>query len=270
MIVQILKGFCAALAQTFGGLWRACGRKTRWTLTILLVVLVAAFVAKRARDSFSSEPPDWLRQKERQSPALASGAWQQFETMLKQGRSYADQKLLPLAAVRLVEVEPDLKETVSWSTDTFVNPGFGPLQRFERSFRIEPQRFIGYYTREGKPLEFTVKHTPTRPKDLLMTVHMPGPVAAGAAEMVFRLERQADRVKPTKEGHYQVWFGRMPPPDSAVQLWGVRLPERAKLIRCLPEKGAAIASNGVIQISWVNVRLDPSAPPVSVVFSMLP
>src|ERR1051325_3581332 len=229
LVFQIVKGLCQAFAETWQNLWRSAGRKMKFGAALCLALLVAAFCVKRFHDSFTEQPPAWLKQKRFSSPALSRSVGEPFQQMLVLAQRYAEQRQIALGSVRELEIQADLTNAVLWTSDTFVNPGFKPLSRFERSLRIDRSRFIGYYTRAGKALDITLKHSPSRPQDLLMTIHLPAPVSPGASELVFRLEREIDRVKRGKDGKYQLGLGRMPGSTAAIHLLAVHLPERAEL-----------------------------------------
>ena len=87
---------------------------------------------------------------------------------------------LAVGSVRLLEVQRDLTNAVLWTSETFANQGFDPLGSYERSFGYARNPVLGYYSRDGDPLECIVKHNPSRPKDLLLTVRFDKPIPPGA------------------------------------------------------------------------------------------
>ena len=265
---QILKALAQGFFEIGKSLWRSFGRKVRIGLAVVLALIVAAFCIKRYRDSFTDQPPEWLKQREMSGPSLPGAMTTEFAKSIELAQRYADQRGVPFGSVRLVEIEPEITNVVIWATDIFSNAGFNPLRSYERSMRADKSTFIGYYTREGKPLDITLKHTPTRPKDLLMTVHLKEPIAPGASAIVYRLERHLDRVKPTKEGKYQYGLGRMPPASAAIHIWEIQLPRSGQLVRHDPETGASLGGERSPRVTWNNAMVDPSAPPISVIFTL--
>jgi hypothetical protein len=268
IFLQMIKGLFIALTELWRKLWRTSGKKVKWTLALLVVALVTMFAVNRYREAFVDKPPEWLQQRNFTSPPLPSATGEQFKLLVDLADRYSKQRFVPLGSVRLWEIQSDLKETIFWSTDEFKNAGFNPLNRVERTMKTEPQRFIGYYTRAGRPLDYTVRRSPSQPKDLLLTVHLPDPIAPGASVVVFRMVRQTDFVKKAKNGSFHSVLGSMPNPELAIHLWAVRFPEGVTLVRHTPETGASVSNDKAVQVSWVNARIASNAPPLSVVYSM--
>lgn len=267
LLVAAFKELIASQVSALRELWRRGGRPLHVGVAVGLLLLAAALGISQWHQAMREAPPAWLRLQKWAGPPLPAGTWNLYREMLRQAQSYSNQWQVPIGSVRLLVLQPDLTNAVLWTTDTFVNPGFDALRSWERSFGGMAGQFIGYYSREGRPLTVTVKHSPSRPRDLLLTVQLEKPVAPGAAEILLRCERQPSRLQQRGQQERHLGLGRLPEAGRAIHLSGVVLPANARLVRFTPEQGASVKTNGGVFVSWVNARLGTSAPPLSVVFT---
>lgn len=267
LLAQAFKEIFLSFLRAGQEAWRRGGRTLQLAVLTVVAGTLVWFATARYRESFSQAPPEWLQPRQMNSPSLPKDAGAEFLKLLDLANRYGKQRGAPLGSVRLAEVR-NTNDLVWWTTERFTNAGFDPLRSIERSLRLDPPLFLGYYSSEGKPLAYTIKHSPTRPKDMLLTVHLPSPLAAGAADTLFRLELQTNRVRALKDGRHQVGLGRMPPADGAIHLWAVRLPERARVVRHIPGPGSEVSGNEVVQVAWANARMETSAPPISLIFEL--
>ncbi|MBI4027351.1 MAG: hypothetical protein HY360_20365 [Verrucomicrobia bacterium] len=234
---------------------------------------IAAFCSWHIWTATRNEAPAWLRLHERTGPSLAADsgpakAWNEVRQLIQECRNEAVQRKTPSGPIRFLEIRPDASNAVLWSTERLVNPGFNPLPHFERTLWMKENDLIGYYTLEGDPVRFTQKAVPNQPKNLALTLHLDKPLAPSASQWILRLEIQTDRVRPGKKNECQVHLGRLPPPADSIQAWGIRLPSNVSSVRHAPDKGALLFQSNRLAVAWINSRLDPSLPPLSVMFTM--
>src|ERR1041385_9242935 len=101
MIFQFIRGLCQGFFEIGKSLWRSVGRKVRVSFAIFLTLLVAGILVKRYRDSFTDQPPSWLKQKEISSPSLPKPIAAEFEKSIELAQRYSDQRGVPLGSARL-------------------------------------------------------------------------------------------------------------------------------------------------------------------------
>jgi len=238
-----------------------------WT-GVAVTVLVIGFVAARWRSSFVQRPPDWLRQQDKHSVRLPAASLKHFREFYRQIEIEAEQKNLPVGSIQFLELAADGKEMIAWNTERLANQGFNPAANFDQWGGSEETRLLGYYTLEGDPVNFTVKHHPARPQDFFPVIHLLKPLAPGASALVLRLDRRPLTLKPNAKGQTQFGLGRLIKPANAIHARGVCLPDHAQLVQYKPEKGAFEFPDNPPMVGWINSCLDPSLPPLSATFTL--
>jgi len=236
-----------------------------WTGLGVALVLIG-FAVARLQSSFRDRPPAWLRQQDKRGPGLPAESRKHFQQFRREIELEAEQKSLPVASIQFIELMKDGKEGVVWNTEKVTNQGFKPLADFEMQGGGDEERLRGYYTLEGEPLGFTVKHHPNRPKSFYMAVHLRQPLPPGQSVLVLRLERRAYTIKPNAKGEAQLGLGRLTRATTAVHARGLCLPDRARLVQYRPDKGAFAFEDNPPMVGWINSCLDPAFPPLNATF----
>ena len=144
----------------------------------------------------------------------------------------------PLASLVVIQVGRYGQRDTVWSTEVFRNDGFDPMQHFERGTIGKATHLLGFYTLDGEPLNFTEKGQPHAPERTLLTVHIAEPLAAGATQLVLRVEQRISVVQKGKDGAYVVrapgvdrrragWYVRaIETPDGQFQTWSATESDR--------------------------------------------
>ena len=237
--------------------------KANWKLglVVLAILVLSGFCIARWHRSFEGEAPGFMQQAERRSPsrwfdARIRQTWKAAESLLETARRESKGSGIPLAAVQFLSVR-DLRLTVIWETETFVNPGFEPMSRFESVSHGNPTNFIGYYTLDGSPLIVTLKRDPRYSRDQFRTVHLASPLAPGATTMVFRVEQRTAPLGPNRVGQIQLQFWRLGPIATGIRATGVSLPDRAHIDTYYPATGTIVGHDGArTMVFWINSLLD--------------
>ncbi len=243
---------------------------------VAAVLALVVFAGWRIHSSFQSEAPAWLKSKSMTGPKLCGGVdpdltWNQFVSLLEACRRESQKRKVPLGPVRFLQLQADNRQSLLWITEALSNPGFNPLSRVERQAgRMKEADLVGYYTMEGQPVRIELRNASAKTRGLVMTLCLAQPLAPGDSEWFLRVERQPGRVNVNKKGETEVFLGRLPKPDKAIQGWGVRWPEGATGVRRAPEIGAVALGSGRKAVGWINSRLETNPPPLRVTYVRAP
>jgi hypothetical protein len=232
------------------------------------VVGAIVFVVARWHASFSDRPPDWLRQEDKQSIQLPDASLKNFKSFRKEVEVEAKQRNLPVGSIQFFEVARDGKEVIAWNSVKLTNQGFNPNAHFDQPGGGDETRLLGFYTLDGESLGFTVKHHPSRSRGFYAVVHLDKPLPPGESTLVLRIERRPLNIKPNVKGQLQYGLGRFAKPTAAIHGRAVSLPERAKLVRYRPDKGAFEFAGDPPLVGWINACLDTNFPPLSATFTL--
>jgi len=235
---------------------------------IAFALLLIGFVVVRLRLVFHDRPPDWLRQQDKHSAKLPDASLKKFRAFRKETELEAQQAKLPVGSIQFFEISPDGKETLAWNTLRLTNQGFNPLADFDQWGGADELRLLGFYTLDGEPLGFTVKHHPARPRNFYVVVHLPKPLAPGDSALVLRIDRRPLNLKANAKGQSQFGLGRLNKPTIAVHARGLSLPEHARLWQYRPEKGAFEFTGPSPMVGWINSCLDSNFPPLNATFTL--
>jgi hypothetical protein len=235
---------------------------------VALAVGLLVLVAVRLRLALHDRPPDWLRQEDKHSAKLAEGSLKKFRAFRKETEFEAQQAKLPVGSIQFFEISADGKVNIVWNTVRLANQGFNPLADFDQWGGDDERRLLGFYTLDGEPVGFTVKHHPSRPHSYFLVVHLPKPLAPGESTLVLRVERRPLSLKTNAKGQTQFGLGRLNKPTTAVHARGLSLPERARLEQYRPEKGAFEFTGHSPMIGWINSCLDSNFPPLNATFTL--
>ena len=231
-------------------------------------VAAIAFIVWRWRESFADRPPDWLRQQDKHSVKLPDASLKNFTAFRKEVELESRQRHLPVGTIQFFEVARDGKETIAWNSLRLTNQGFNPNADFDQPGSGEEQRLLGFYTLDGAPLGYTVKHHPSRPRAFYVIVHLEKPIAPGQSAMLLRIDRRPLNLKPNSKGQMQFGLGRFAKPTAMIHGRAVSLPERAKLVQYRPETGAFEFTGDPPLVGWINACLDTNFPPLSATFTL--
>jgi hypothetical protein len=230
-------------------------------------IAALAFIVLRWRASFSDRPPDWLRQQDKQSAQLPEASWRNFKSFRKQVEWEAHQRNLPVGLIQFYEVARSGKETTAWNTVRLTNQGFNSNADFDLPGGAEESRLIGFYTPDGLPLGFTVKHHPARPRGFYVVVHLSSALAPGETAVVLRVEHRPLNLKPNAKGQLQYGLGRFGR-AATIQGRAVSLPEGTRLVQYRPNKGAFEFAGDPPLVGWINACLETNPPPLSATFAL--
>jgi hypothetical protein len=127
---------------------------------------------------------------------------------------------------------------------------------------------LGFYTLDGEPLGFTVKHHPARPHAFFVVAHLGKALTPGESTLVLRVERRPLNLKTNANGQTQFGLGRFAKPTAAIHGRAVSLPAQAKLVQYRPQQGAFEFTGDPPLVGWINACLDTNFPPLSATFTL--
>jgi len=162
----------------------------KFWLAVLMVALAAGFGVMRFRRLVHEQAPAWLKLEHKAAESLPKPAWEHFKLVVKQTQTEADTRGLPFGSIQFVDLNDRTNEATWWTTERVVNQGFNPLTSLESSSQAGKDRFLGYYTLGGDSLSCEIKHHPSRPNWLILTVNLEQPLPPGASLVVVRVERR--------------------------------------------------------------------------------
>ena len=238
----------------------------KWLLGAVTLALVI-FGVWNLRRSIQNEAPEWLHMKDRTSPSMTIDA--SFHRLIEESRKASVREEVPLGSIQYLQIEKNSTNAVLWTSEPVVNQGFNPLAHWEKRLAANDVQWVGWYAMDGAPLKFTVRNDPGR-NLLWATIHLKDPVASGATQLLFRVQRQTGRIKLDKGGKYSVYLDRLRPVTDGIQARGVRLPAKATLSRYTPKDGAIVSTNDVPGVYWINSRLPANAPSLSLTYENIP
>jgi hypothetical protein len=245
---------------------RAGNWKT-WT-SLVVTVVVLGFVAVRLRSTLVDRPPEWLRQQDKHSAKLPAASLKNFKVFRKEVELEAGQSRLPVGSIQFFEIAATGKETIAWNAIRLTNQGFNPIADFDQPGSGNEPSLVGFYTLDGDPLDYTVKHHPARPRSFYTVVHVGKPLAPGESVQLLRIERRPLNLKLNAKGQAQFGLGRLAKPTAVIHGRAVSLPSRAKLVRYRPEKGAFEFTGDPPLVGWINSCLDTNFPPLNATFTL--
>lgn len=239
-----------------------------WKLALALVVVAVAlaFAGLRTRKLFREESPSWMNYQQFTSPALARRCLEHYRDFQREVTGAAEFLGIPVGSLQLFEVLDDGATVRHWQPQVFTNPGFNSLSQFEVNRWLTDDRLVGYYTTNGRPLQFTLKQHPARSNTVFCTVLAPQPVAPGESFPTLRVERRPDPLKPDGKGEYRLGLPRPFRNTNTVHAVGVVLPADLKLVRVVPEEGAYVSGRNGTLVAWLNTRLPEQAGAPAVIF----
>jgi hypothetical protein len=241
----------------------------KFWLAVLMVALAAGFGVMRFRRLVHEQAPAWLKLEHKAAESLPKPAWEHFKLVVKQTQTEADTRGLPFGSIQFVDLNDRTNEATWWTTERVVNQGFNPLTSLESSSQAGKDRFLGYYTLGGDSLSCEIKHHPSRPNWLILTVNLEQPLPPGASLVVVRVERRPGTLTTTRDGKSVMNFGRLAKAATGVQARAILLPGKSVLAQYRPEKGASVFhQDGEATVLWINTRLDDAQPPLSATFTM--
>ena len=225
-----------------------------WT-GVALALLVFGFAAYRVRTAFYA-PPGSLRIETKTGPDLDKPVLECFRADYRQIDHEVKVTGLPLASIFFVEVCAARHECRFWRAAKLTNAGMDPITQFEMGTTAE--RLVGYYTLDGQPLPFQLKHPPARPKNPTVCVDLPAPLAPGAADWVLRVEAAPVKLTANFKGEFTVDFPRLSNAENVIRAAALCLPAGGRLISYRPQVGAYESTTG--WNGWINTRLEARAP----------
>jgi hypothetical protein len=239
-----------------------------WKLALAVVVVVAAlaFAGVRARRLFREESPSWMNYQQLTSPALGRHSLEHYRDFQREVTSAAEFLGIPVGSLQLFEVLSDGATVRHWQPQAFSNPGFNSLSQFEVNRWLTDDRLVGYYTTNGRPLQFSLKQHPARSNTVFCTVLAPQPVAPGESLLTLRVERRPDRLVPSVKGEYRLSLPRPFRNTNTIHAVGVVLAANLRLVRAVPEEGAYIRERKGTLVAWLNTRLPAQSSAPAVVF----
>lgn len=235
-------------------------------LTGLIVAVVLGIAVTRLRSSFGEKPPDWLRLQNLTSPQLNAASRKQFIYFRKEIELESTTTSLPIQSLQLIEWVTGGKELRTWSIEKYSNAGMTPLGNLEVPRAVADDRPVGFYTMEGEPLDYTLRHMPARPKTAIGVVHLDKPLASGASCYVVYIERQTNYLKPNARGEFAYRFGMLRSGGNFIQAVGFLLPEDFQVVRYTPSIGSSESVGGAPLIGWINTRIEKDSLPPMVTF----
>jgi hypothetical protein len=245
--------------------------KANWKLWLAgaVVLVTLAFCIHRFRSSFQDKAPDWLRLRQIDSPSLPAAIVERFVEFRKSLESEAKTAGLSVDSVQMVELTPDGKDIRLWAFEKFTNPGPTPLANFEVPHWLTDDRPVGYYTVDGPPLHFMLKHHPSRPNVAFGEIILDKPLAPGETRLVLNIEHIPNNLKPDAAGEMTYRFTKLRGADTSVQGVCFLLPSNYAVQRYAPKAGASEYTGNMPMISWINTRLEAVSLPPSVTFKHL-
>lgn len=248
-------------------------RNWNWKLWLAVPVFLAGgfFGGWQLYQAFWSGPPKGFYIKTRTSPALDRGSradlmWNRFRYLYTEAQREAAAYQQSLASFSFLELGRDPQQAVEWSLDTVINPGFDPLRNIERTLGNQADALVGYYTSDGQALAYTLKRPADFPNRTAVTIHLDKPINPGQTTQLLRLQRRKLSLKPNKNA-YTLSLGWLPDPQRGIHARGVRLPERARVVKYAPDQ-AFTATNGVPMVGWINTYLPTKNRTITVTFTL--
>jgi hypothetical protein len=247
--------------------------KDNWKLWLAIIacVVVGAFCARRAHETFYGSPPAWIKQENRIGVVINKDgklqvAWKQFSSLLDATQREGARQELPVGTVSLLALEASGTDALAVVTQPVVNQGFNPLRNPQASIGGDEKRFVGFYTTAGAPIPFTIVRVQGRTQNPPVTLHLDATVASGATQLVVRVEWRRAPVSVGKNGNLQAGLGRFPRTPNAVYARAVSLPSGSTVVRATPQQTATVQDGTVPLVSWIGAATDVGAP-MSVVFT---
>jgi hypothetical protein len=120
------------------------------------------FIEDFARRRFAPQAPAVLNYEQHTSPGFAFNsdlrhAWKNVESFVNLARREEKSTLLRIGNLSFMHICKLPNEALVWDTIEMHNPGFEPLHRVERSEPGKAGNLVGYYSLEGKPLDYDTK-----------------------------------------------------------------------------------------------------------------
>jgi len=231
----------------------------RWLLVAVLAALVG-FSGWRAWHAFRERPGALFAQRGRHSAALPGDTWQQFSRFLKTARAVAERNQRPIDSIQLMELTQDAASAIYWLDEHLKNPGFSPLQNFERQRGGGEVELLGFYTLDGRPLKFTERSNPKNPQQHVLTVHLDEPVAPGKTELILRRERRPLNGDAGRDGARTIELKDLPATPTRLHVRAVRLTADAALVDYEPKPAEQVAQAGPPMVGWLSDQFEADTP----------
>jgi hypothetical protein len=240
---------------------------------VAFVVGLVALIGLRVNRSFAPRAPAVLNYEQHSSPGFTFDgdlrrAWKNVEALLTLARREEKATLLQLATLSFVQICQLPNDALLWDTIVVRNPGFESLRRIERIEPGPPAKLIGYYTLDGKPLDFDTKTDLRNTPQKLTTVDLNTPIPAGKSVMFFRVQRAPSRVSTNAAGKCSLALGRLSTSPSTIHLISLALPRPAQLVRYIPDNARVTAGADMNVLTWLSSQTDESTRAVHVTFTI--
>lgn len=233
--------------------------RDHWKLLTAIVVAVAAstLLGLRVKHAFAPQAPASLHYQQHTSPGLLLHrdlrlAAKNVETIITQTRQEERTAHTELVDILYLQVGTPPTETLVWDTVSIRNPGFEPLHRVERTENGKALRMVGYYSLDGRPLDYDTKIDLRNPRQTLTTVDLDQPVGAGQTALFFRVYRTTGQVTTNTLGRYIVHAGKLPATAGKLYIASVVVPTSARVEQTTPEGGL----HADHQVTWFSSRLE--------------
>ncbi|MEI6085828.1 MAG: hypothetical protein WCS70_16205 [Verrucomicrobiota bacterium] len=232
--------------------------------TVTAIVVVLALFGMRIKHSFAPQAPAVLNYVQHSSPGfLFDGdlrrAWKNVAALVADARREEKAVHLRLAEVTFLHICKLPDEALLWDVVEARNPGFEPLHRYERVEPGGPAKLIGYYTLDGKPLDYDTKVDLRNKAHTLATVELESPIATGKSTVFFRVLRTTSRITTNATGKWVVNLGRLTAGTSTLEAMGLALPAPAALVKYTTDGARQQTVDGMTVLTWLSSQSDAAS-----------